>query len=126
MDYCIEPGDVVLGDAYFPSFFRLADYVSRGADGVFRLDGQRTVDMRKGKKIGPGDRLYQWKKPPRPSWMSEELYALVPETLTVRIVRVLVTTPKCRASSIDVVTTILDPNEATKNALAELFRRRWN
>ena len=126
MDYCFEKGDVVLGDAYFPSYFRLADYVSRGIEGVFRLDGQRDVDMRKGKKLGHGDRLHRWDKPPRPIWMGEEQYALMPETMTVRVVRILVTNPGSPAQSITVVTTILDPRHASKDELVELFRQRWH
>lgn len=33
---CIKSNDVVLGDAYFPSFFLICDLLLIGADGVFQ------------------------------------------------------------------------------------------
>src|SRR5438105_8449851 len=50
----------------------------------------------------------------------------MPESVTVRETRVRVLQPGFRARSIVVVTTLLDPRQATKEDLAELYRARWN
>src|SRR5438105_4187524 len=50
----------------------------------------------------------------------------MPESVTVRETRVRVLQPGFRARSIVVVTTLLDPRQATKEDLSELYRARWN
>ena len=125
VDYLFKEGDVILGDAYFPSFFRLHAYMEMGVDGVFNLDGQRTVDFRRGFKLGPNDHLVAWKKPVRPIWLTKKEYDRIPDSITVRESRVATQVPGVGAKELTVVTTILDPKEATKADLADLYQSRW-
>jgi hypothetical protein len=53
-------------------------------------------------------------------------YNALPDSITVREVRFRVEQPGFRTRSVVVVTTILDPGQATREELASLFRARWN
>jgi hypothetical protein len=50
----------------------------------------------------------------------------LPDSITVREARIRVGQPGFRTRSIVVVTTLLDPQQATKEDLATLYRERWN
>ena len=49
----LEAGDILLGDAYYPTYFLLCDLVQRGIDGVFEQYGarQRSTDFTTGEKL---------------------------------------------------------------------------
>lgn len=121
----LDRGDVVLADRYYGSYFELAALRARGADLVTRLHQRRRVDFRRGLRLGPGDHLVFWERPPRPAWMGEEEYARVPRRLLVREVRVRVRQPGFRARDFVVVTTLLDERQAPREELAGLYRARW-
>lgn len=125
VDYLFVEGDVVLGDAYFPSFFRLHAYKAMGVDGVFALDGQRKVDFRRGIRLGITDHLVRWKKPARPIWMTKEEYESVPDWITVREASVVTDRPGVGKTVLTVVTTFLNPKTVTKEDLADLYQARW-
>ncbi len=115
----LAAGDVLLGEAYFPTYFLLCELLRRGVDGLFEQYGarKRSTDFRCGKRLGPKDHLIVWTKPKRPDWMSPEEYAAVPETLTVRELKV---------GGKILVTTFLCPKDTPKNMLKALYWRRWN
>jgi hypothetical protein len=117
----LEPlgeGDVLLGDAYFPTYFLLCELVRRGVDGLFEQYGarRRSTDFNLGERLGTRDHLITWTKPKRPAWMSEAAYAQVPEQLTVR---------ELYAGGKLLVTTFLDPKQTPKGVLRALYWRRW-
>jgi hypothetical protein len=125
----LDPGDILLADRYFCSYFEIATLRQREVDAVFRLHQCRHVDFRSGRCLGPGDRLVTWPKPPRPDWMDEATFRHMPETLTVRLLRIRVPQALrryCRARHIDVATTLLDARAFPKHAIAELYRQRWH
>lgn len=118
----LEPGEIVLGDRFFGSFFGIAELLQRGADVLFRMHQRRKYDFRKGRCLGLEDHVVTWTKPERPEWMSEERYAQIPEELTVRELRITVDQPGFRVNELVLVTTLLD----TKQEVARLFLERWN
>ena len=67
----LEPGDVVLGDRYFASFFGIAGLSRRGVDSLFRMHQCRRYDFRRGRRLGIEDHVVTWFKPERPDWMDE-------------------------------------------------------
>ncbi len=98
----IEPGSIVLGDAFFATYFLLAELQRRGVDGVFSQYGsrRRRTDFRKGRRLGVRDHIVDLHKPAaRPGWMTPEHYRQVPDRITVREVqvggKVLVSTLLC-------------------------------
>ena len=58
--------------------------------------------------------------------MDKETYDALPDSLSVREVRVNIEKRGFRTKTLVVVTTILDPDEASKEDLAELYSQRWN
>lgn len=120
-----QPGDVMLADRYFCSYFLICLLKERGVDVVSRLHQCRTADFRYGKRLGAGDHIVEWPRPPRPDWMDEATYARMPASIEVREVEVAVPQPGLRPETIVVVTTLLDADEYTRDDMAKLYRGRW-
>lgn len=121
----LEPGDVLLGDRFFSSWFDIALLQRRGIESVVRKHQMRKTDFRTGARLGRDDHLVVWPKPQRPSWMSQEQYDSLPDELVLREVRIRVHQRGFRSKSIIVVTTLWDHSKYSPNEIAELFRRRW-
>jgi len=124
----LKAADVVLGDRFYGAYADLAQLRDRGCDGVFRLRGARTrtIDFRTGKRLGKKDRLFVWSKPkPCPRTLCAEDFALLPASLTVRVIRFDTHVNGFRSRTILVVTTLLDPKEYPLEQIAALYRDRW-
>jgi hypothetical protein len=121
----LQAGDILLGDRYFCGWFTIALLQQRGVDIVTRQHQLRTTDFRRGKRLGRGDHLVQWRKPPKPAWMDEETYASLPEQLCVRELHVQVRQPGFRVESFVVVSTLTDARSYPREEVAELYHRRW-
>lgn len=116
----LEAGDILLGDAFYPTYFLLCELVQRGVDGVFEQYGarKRSTDFNSGEKLGVRDHRVVLEKPKkRPDWMTQEQYEQAPATLKVR---------EFQAAGKIMVTTFLDAKAAPKHELKVLYRRRWN
>ncbi len=115
----LEAGSVLIGDAFFPTYFLLAELKRRGVDGIFEQHGSRhlSTDFRCGSRLGERDHVIEYEKPKlKPSWMTEVDYAQAPDRLTVRELHV---------GGKTLVTTLLCAKQAPKNELKLLYRRRW-
>jgi hypothetical protein len=121
-----EPGDVVLGDRGFCSYANLALSLQRGIDAVMRLHQRRPHDLRGGRRLGKEDRLVTWTRPKNPGHMSEQLWHELAESIQVRLVRVCISIPGFRVRQVWIATTLTDPAKYPKEALAQLYRRRWS
>ena len=116
----LESGDLLLGDAYYTSYFLLCELRARGVEAVFEQQGarRRSTDFRCGQRLGPRDHLIELHKPKlKPDWMTEEYYAQAPQSLTVR---------ELRTGGKTLVTTLLCPKQTPKSALKALYRERWH
>ena len=120
-----EPGDILLGDRYFCSYFMMALLLERGIDFVTRVHQLRRVDFRRGHRLGPGDHVVQWQRPQRPEWMDQQTYDRMPASIEVRQVQVHVSQPGCRTRSFVLATTLTDSDKYTADDLAELYHCRW-
>lgn len=117
---CFEEGDIAVGDAYYSSYFLLAELISRGVGCVFEQHGQRkkSTDFRKGKKLGSKDHLATYCKPKKkPDWMSEKDYQSAPDSLTIR---------EIRAGKKILITTFLSQREVPKQEIKNLYKNRWH
>jgi Transposase DDE domain. len=86
----------------------------------------RKIDFRKGKRLGSKDALFVWNKPKRPcQWLALDQWLGLPQTLTVRILRVRVRLPGIRVREITLMTTLLDPIRYSAQAIAQVYRLRW-
>ena len=116
----LEAGDILLGDAFYATYFLLCDLQKRGVDGIFEQQGsrRRSTDFRRGQQLGPRDHLIELQKPKKkPDWMSQAEYDQAPDSLEVRE---LYTGGKI------LVTTLLCSKQTSKAALKTLYRDRWN
>jgi hypothetical protein len=121
-----RPDDIVLTDRGFCSYVDIALLLRAGVDTVMRLHQARPRDLRKGKRLGPNDRLVTWRKPKqRPRGCTITDYRRVPETLALRLVYVTVNVPGWRTRSLVVVTTLLDPIRYPAEEIAKIYLRRW-
>src|SRR3954447_2097807 len=122
----LRPGDVLLGDRLMSGWVGMHLLKERGVDTVSRLSAHRRADFRKGTRLGTDDHLVQWKKPNSIRSVDRPTYNALPEAITVREARFRVGRPGFRTKSVVVVTTLLDPRQATRGELAELYRARWH
>lgn len=119
-------GDILLGDRIFGTFCDLARLAHRGVDAVFRLRANRPLDFRRGRRLGHDDHLVTWRKPAScPEGFDAQEFAALPAELTLRELRVCVTTPGFRVRWLAVVTTLLDPLQFSAQDVANLYRQRW-
>lgn len=120
-----DPNDIFLADKLFCSYFMIALLVERKVDLVALLHQARKVDRRRGKRLGKHDHLITWQRPDRPSWMDEATYQRMPQSLELRLIHVDIDEPGFRTQSLDIVTTLTDAEEYTRDEIADLYRRRW-
>jgi hypothetical protein len=121
-----RPGDVVLADRQMCAWTEMVMLQQRGVDCVCRFTSHRRTDFRRGRRLGRGDHIVVWPKPPKPRTIDREAYAALPDTLTVRECRVPVGQPGFRTRTLVLATTLLDAGAFPKDELARLYRARWN
>lgn len=117
----LAPGDVLLGDRAFGSYADFVKVQNHRADAVFRKHQGRKNDMRRGKRIGPCDKLVLWDKPKScPKGLSTEEFAALPKDLVLREVHYYIAIPGFRTKQVTLITTLLD---AVEYPIVELMRR---
>lgn len=122
----LQAGDIAVADRYYCSFMMIALLLGQGTHVCARKHQLRHSDFRRGKRLGQYDHLIVWTRPPRPAWMDEATYARIPETLTLREVRFQVIVPGRRTHTLDIITTLVDADEYTREEIAQLYGFRWN
>jgi hypothetical protein len=122
----LRPGDVVVADRYYCSYWMIALLQQRGVAVAFRLHQLRHFDFRRGRRLGVDDHIVEWTKPQKPKWLDAQQYASLPDTLTVRELRFRVTQPGYRSKAIVVATTLCAAAAYSKDAVADLYHQRWH
>ena len=143
----MKPNDILIGDRGLASYAHLAMLSQGEIHGVFRAHQRQIVDFTPGRahvkpgqkgdvkgrprsrwirSLGTRDQVVEMFKPvDRPDWMKEEDYAKLPETLMVRELQYEVGRPGSRTRWVTLVTTLLDAEIDSAEALAELYASRW-
>jgi len=121
----LTPGDVLLADRYYCSYFMIALLMESGVDFVTRVHQRREVNFRCGRRLGKDDHLVEWQRPERPEWMDQQTYDRMPPAIRVREIHVHVGHPGFRVESLVVVTTLTDADQYTPDDIAELYGCRW-
>jgi len=112
------PGDIVLADRYYSSYFLICALQERGVDIIFQQHAMRKTDFRTGEKIGARDHIASWKKPKaKPDWMSQQQYDHYPDNLAVR---------ELKSGNKTLITTLLSEKEASKKDITEFYKQRWH
>lgn len=116
----LNPGEVLLGDAFYATYFLLCALREMGVDAVFEQHGQRqrVTDFRTGHRLGARDHLITLTKPLiKPGWMTQAAFEQAPATLAIR---------ELRAGGKTLVTTLLCPKQTDKAAIKSLYQSRWH
>jgi hypothetical protein len=119
-------GEVAVADRHYCSYWQIAQLQQGGTDAAFRLHQLRHADFRRGRRLGRHDHVVSWPKPARPDWMDGLSYAAMPEQLTLREVRVVITTPGVRTRVLTVATTLLDSDIYHREDIEDLYHQRWH
>lgn len=119
-------GDVAVMDRFYCSFLMIALLLGRQVHVCARMHQRRHVDFRRGRRLGKYDHLIVWTKPQRPTWMDQETYDSIPETLEMREIRYHIVEPGCRTKMITIATTLTDVERYSKEDIAQLYGFRWN
>lgn len=116
----LQANDILLGDAYYATYFLLCSLLEKGIDAVFEQQGarRRCTDFRRGHRLGKRDHLIRLQKPiKKPEWMAPADYDQSPDSITIR---------ELASGGKVLVTTLLCAKKTTKADLKALYQRRWN
>ena len=111
------PGDVMIADRLYTSYFMIARLRQLGVDVVLRQHQTRHTDFRHGTRLGTRDHIVQWDRPACPPWMDEDIYADMPASLAMR---------ELRAGGWTLVTSLVDAKAVSKSELVDLYHCRWH
>lgn len=124
----LKSGDLLVADRGFCSFGAFAGLLARKVDSLMRLPEKK---IRKAigsqlPKTANFDVIVNWKRPAqRDMAMTPAEFELLPESLSVRVVRYTIAQPGFRTQTVTLVTTLLDAT-IPASELAELYFRRWS
>lgn len=123
----LSPWDVLIADRGFCNYALTALLGQYRADVIARVPITiRNIDFRKGKRLASKDALFVWQKSKIPCrWLPLEQWLGLPQSLTVRILRVRVRLPGIRVREITLMTTLLDPTLYPAKAIAQAYQLRW-
>lgn len=122
----LHPGDVAVMDRCYCSFMMIALLLAQNTHVCARKHHLRHSDFRRGRRLGKYDHIIVWTRPQRPEWMDESTYSQIPETLELREIRFNIITPGRRTKTMDIITTLTDIDEYTREDIAELYGFRWS
>jgi hypothetical protein len=111
----LHPGDVMVGDAIYETFWTFQMLHSLGCDGVFEINGSRTRPGKRCKKL-------TLKRPCKPEWMDDETFESCPKHITVRQV---ISRQRGYVDRV-LITTLVDQRLVSNEEIIGLHQRRWN
>lgn len=111
----IDEGDVFVADRGFCGWGLMALLVRKNVDVVIRLHQKRDSSSS----------LNHWDKPERYGTWEEDLWAELPDSISIRTVRYKITEPGFRTKEVVLVTTLTDKKKYPDSAIMELYGRRW-
>jgi len=121
-------GDLLAADRLYSSYEGVARLKQKGVQFVGRNHQARKMDFRKGRKIGPNERIQVWKKPrqqPALSRLSPQEWEQLPEKMEMRIIRTKGLDREGKTRVRYVVTTLLDASKYPWEEVASLYLHRW-
>ena len=126
----LKGGDLLLGDRAFCSYELYALALAQGAQCLMRLHQarHRSLDWRRGKKIGENERLVTWKKPVKQSSgsrLSSAEWDALPEKITIRYVKVRFKDREKRDRTLVLATTLIDHKKYPIDEVTDLYCFRW-
>lgn len=114
-----EAEDIILGDAFFPSYLFIAEMLDKGVDILMEQLGARrqSTDFRRGRLLGKLDHIIEIAKPAqKPDWIDQARFDELPDTITIR---------EFKTKGKIMVTTMKDVKAYSKKSLYSLYKKRW-
>jgi hypothetical protein len=121
----LQRGDILVADSYYCTYWLIAACLARGVQIVMKNHHKRDDDPADARRLNKHERIVTWNLPPRPEWMSEEVYAEQPATVEIRLIDVQVSEPGFRTQGFTVATTLLDHRLFTRPWISSVYRSRW-
>lgn len=124
----IKERDVLIADRLYSGYEIIAGLRQRGAHFIGRTHQSRKIDFRKGRRIGPDERIVVWNKPryaPKGSRLDAAGWEALPASLEVRLIRCQGPDRQGKVRVRYVVTTLLDHETYPPEEVASLYLHRW-
>lgn len=124
----ISERDVLIADRLYSGYELIAGLRQRGAHFIGRTHQSRKIDFRKGRKVGPNQRIVVWEKPryaPKGSQLDAAEWEALPDRLEVRIIRCQGPDREGKSHTRYIVTTLLDADAYPAGEVASLYLHRW-
>jgi len=124
----LNGGEVFVADRLYSSYEVVARLLGRGVEFIGRNHQARKPDFRRGRKLGPDERVQTWKKPrqqPAQSRLSAQEWDRLPEEMEMRVIRTKGPDREGRQRTRYVVTTLIDPVGYPAEEVASLYVHRW-
>ena len=121
----LTPKDIVIYDRAAGHYVACALLRQHDTDLISRVK-VRKIDWRRGRRLGPNERLVVWKKGrQKPPYLTPEEWAALPAEITVRVIRQRVQQKGFRTRELTLVTTLLDAAAYPATEIAVAYLRRW-
>jgi len=122
--------DICLADRAYNSYEFMSLLKAQGSESLMRLHQarKRSLDWKKGKKLGPNDRLYTWRKSKNKapgSKLTKEEWEQLPESMEVRITRFKYQKRDGKNEWMYLASSLLDPVSYPYEELCERYYDRW-
>ena len=111
----LKPGDVLVGDAIFETYWTFVMLQGIGCDGVFEINGSRSRPEKRRVHL-------MLKRPGRPEWMGAETYESCPKHIKVR----QVVSRRRGFQDTFFITSFTDQRLVSAKEIIALYLRRWN
>ena len=124
----LQAKDILVSDRAYGCFVLAAWLLGLGTDLIARLSARsRRVNFAKAfQRLGPQDGLFRWRKPTKPSpLLSKKEWDVLPQEITVRILRLRIEKPGFRTRELIVVTTLLDAHLYPAQEILQAYFKRW-
>lgn len=127
----LRKGDLLLGDRGLVSFAHLALLLGQGLHACLRLPKAMVVQQRghgthrRRRRLGKQDLLVEWHRGRRPTWMSRQRFAALPEVLVLRQIAFRLVRKGYRPRWVWLITSLTDPALYPAERIIALYLQRW-
>lgn len=121
----LRRGDTLVADSYYCTYWLIATCASMGVNVVMKNHHKREDDPIGAKRLNEHERVVNWLRPARPSWMGRREYNKVSKMIAIRLSDVEAKSADSRCEGFTIATTFLDTEVHSREWLGSLYEGRW-